>query len=120
MRKWLLPVGLALAATSPAHAAFRCGSHLVTEGATRSEVVAKCGDPTEIDQRSAILRRPLVWVGGRPYSVGESLVEVPVEVWVYNLGPSKLMRRLRFEDGLLVDIDTLGYGYIQDSPPPAR
>ena len=117
MRKWLLPLGLTLAAVSPAHAAFRCGSHLVSEGDTRSEVIARCGDPTEIDQRSAILRQPVVWVGGRPYSVGNGLVEVPVEVWVYNLGPSKLMRRLRFEDGLLVDIDTLGYGYIQDSPP---
>jgi uncharacterized protein YvpB len=40
-------------------------------------------------------------------------VEIPVEVWVYNLGPNKLMRRLRFEDGLLVNVDELGYGYIQ-------
>jgi Protein of unknown function (DUF2845) len=114
MRKWIFAIGLALAAASPAHAAFRCGSHLITEGDTRSEVIAKCGEPTEIDQRSAILRQPVVWVGGRRYVVGNGLIEVPVEVWVYNLGPNKLMRRLRFEDGLVVDIDTLGYGYYEN------
>jgi hypothetical protein len=120
MSKWFLAFGLTLAAASPAYASLRCGTHLITEGATRSEVIAKCGEPTEVDRRSAILRRPVVWIGGRPFTVGDSLIEVPVEVWVYNLGPSKLMRRLRFEDGLLVDIDTLGYGYYESSPPPVE
>jgi uncharacterized protein DUF2845 len=110
----LLALGLSLAAIAPAHAAFRCGSHLVTEGDTRSEVVAKCGEPTEINQKSAILRQPTVWVGGRRFVVGNGLVEIPIEVWVYNLGPNKLMRRLRFEDGVLVDIDTMGYGYYEE------
>jgi hypothetical protein len=119
MSKWLLALGLAFAAASPAYASLRCGTHLITEGNTRSEVVAKCGQPTEVDQRTSILRRSIVWIGGRPFTVGDSLIEVPVEVWIYNLGPNKLMRRLRFEDGLLVDIDTLGYGYYEDSPPPA-
>src|SRR5262245_9370381 len=107
----LLAFGLSLAATVPAHAAFRACSHLVAEGDTPSEVAAKCGEPTEINQKSAILRQPTVWVGGRRYVVGNGLVEIPIEVWVYNLGPNKLMRRLRFEDGVLVDIDTMGYGY---------
>jgi len=110
MSKWLLAFGITLAVASPAYA-FRCGTHLITEGATRSEVIAKCGEPTEVERKSAILRRPIVWIGGRPVAAGESLIEVPVEVWIFNLGPNKLMRRLRFEDGLLVDIDTLGYGY---------
>jgi len=114
MRKQtLLALGLALAATVPAHAAFRCGTQLVSEGDTRSEVVAKCGEPTEINQKSAILRQPTVWVGGQRVVVGNGLVEIPIEVWVYNLGPNKLMRRLRFEDGVLVDIDTMGYGYYE-------
>src|SRR5581483_4065787 len=97
MSKWLLALGLTFAAASPAYA-FRCGSYVIDEGATRSEVAAKCGDPTEISRKSAILRRP--------------------SVWIYNLGPDKLIRRLRFEDGVLVDIDTLGYGYYENSPPP--
>lgn len=117
MSKWILAFALTLAAAAPAYA-FRCGSHLIVEGATRSEVAAKCGDPTEIDRRSAILRRPLTWINGRPYPLGDSLIEIPVEIWIYNLGPNKLMRKLRFEDGVLVDIDTLGYGYYENSPPP--
>jgi hypothetical protein len=83
-------------------------------------VLAHCGQPTEVESRSAILRRPLVWIRGRPFSAGESLVEIPVDVWVYNLGPSKLMRRLRFEDGKLVNIETLGYGYYEQNPKPAQ
>jgi len=47
-------------------------------------------------------------------------VEIPVDVWVYNLGPNKLMRRLRFEDGKLVDIETLGYGYYEQNPRVAE
>ncbi len=117
MSKTLLALALTVAAASPAYA-FRCGTHLITEGATRSEVVAKCGEPTEVDQRSSILRRATAWIGGHPVVVGDGLVEVPVEVWIYNLGPNKLMRRLRFEDGLLVDIDTLGYGYQEHAAPP--
>lgn len=33
----------------------------------------------------------------------------------YNLGPQKLMRRIVFEDGAVVDIETLGYGYREKS-----
>jgi hypothetical protein len=117
MSKWILALGLMLAAASPAYA-FRCGTYVISEGVTRSEVAAKCGDPTEIDRRSAILRRPTVWIRGRPYFNGDGLIEIPVEIWIYNLGPNKLMRRLRFEDGLLVDIETLGYGYYENPQQP--
>ena len=117
MSKWILALGLTFAAASPAYA-LRCGSYVINEGATRSEVAAKCGDPTEIDRRSAIVRRPTVWIRGRPYYSSDALIEIPVEVWIYNFGPNKLMRRLRFEDGVLVDEDTLGYGYYENPPPP--
>src|SRR5262245_16154483 len=117
MSKWILAFGLTLAAAAPAYA-FRCRIHLITEGDPRSKVAALCGDPTEIDHRSAILRRPITWINGRPFTIGDSVVEIPVEIWIYNLGPSKLMRKLRFEDGVLVDIDTMGYGYYENSPPP--
>lgn len=105
---------IALAA-APAFA-FRCGSKLVHEGDTRSEVVAKCGEPAEVTRHS-VLRRPVVWRYGRPYYASLDRVDIPVEVWLYNLGPQKLMRRLRFEDGLVVAIETLGYGFHVPDPP---
>ena len=66
--------------------------------------------PTEIT-RSTAFREPIVWRYGRPIRVAGGLLEIAVETWTYNLGPSSFMRRLRFEDGELVNIETLGYGY---------
>lgn len=98
-------------ATAPARAdGFRCGSKLVVEGTSRGEVLARCGTPTDVEHRT-ILRRPMFWRHGRPYYVPGDMIEVPVETWTYNLGPNKLMRRLRIDDGIVVEIETLGYGY---------
>jgi uncharacterized protein YvpB len=36
---------------------------------------------------------------------------VPVEIWTYNFGSNKLLRRLRFEGDELVEIRAEGYGY---------
>ena len=118
MNKWTLAVVLSLAAASPAYA-FRCGGHIISEGTTRSEVVSYCGDPTEVVSSSSILRRPVTWINGRPYTVGDGFVEIPVDIWLYNLGPNKLMQRIKFEDGRVVAIESLGYGYIDQNPRPA-
>ena len=101
---------LGFLACSPAFA-FRCGSKLVTEGDWGSEVAAKCGEPADVVQMRSVYRRPVIWSNGRPYFIGDDFLEVPVEAWVYNLGPNKLMRRVRFENGLVAEIETLGYGY---------
>ena len=94
----------------------RCGSRLVSDGATRSEVRSLCGEPSDV-QRRTILRRPYYDYKGRLAYYGEGLVEIPVEVWTYNFGPYKLMRRVRFIDGEVDEIETLGYGYHVSSPP---
>jgi hypothetical protein len=101
---------LGLLACSPAFA-FRCGSKLVSEGDSRAEVRAKCGEPVDVVTLRSLFRRPMIWANGRSYFVGQDLMEVPVESWTYNLGPNKLMRRVRFEGGVVADIETLGYGY---------
>ena len=111
MKRPLLVIGLGLLAAAPSFAALRCGTKLVSAGDTRSEVAVKCGEPTEIVTLASIYRRPVIWTNGRPYYIGEDTIEVPVESWIYNLGPNKLMRRLRFEAGVLAEIETLGYGY---------
>jgi hypothetical protein len=101
----------ALAAGGPAAAdSMRCGSKLMTDGDPSDKVLAYCGEPASIERRE-ILR-------GYGYHRGvavHSAYEVSVEMWTYNFGPHKLMYRLRFEDGLLVDVDTLSHGY----HPPA-
>lgn len=109
MMRSLVALTLGLALALPAQA-FRCGTRLVHEGDTRAEVRAKCGEPDDVERRS-VWRRPVVWIHGRPWHLSQDLVEIPVEAWIYNLGPHKLMRRVHFEDGLVVEIETLGYGY---------
>jgi hypothetical protein len=103
---------LGLLAIQPAFAdTMRCGNKLIDDGASRAEVAAKCGEPDDVVQMKSVFRRPVIWSYGRPYFVGEDYVEIPVESWVYNFGPNKLMRRVTFEGGYVSAIETLGYGY---------
>jgi hypothetical protein len=103
----------ATSSASLAHAdAMRCGTRLVRDGDSRAKVRQLCGEPVEI-QTTTILRRPYYNLNGRLVYFGDGLVEVPVEVWTYNFGPYKLMRRLRFIDGLIDEIETLGHGYLE-------
>ncbi len=110
-RATLLAAALLLPASGLALAdSFRCGTRLVTDGDSTDKVAALCGPPETVE-RSEVWRRPLLWHRGQPYYAGRDPVEVSVEYWVYNFGPHRLMRRLRFEDGLLVEVETLGHGY---------
>ncbi len=110
MKRAALLIVLGFLATSPAFA-FRCGTKIVSEGDTRGEVAAKCGEPDDVITQRSVFRRPVIWTQGRPYYIGEDFIEIPVEAWVYNLGPNKLMQRVRFEGGGVVEIESLGYGY---------
>jgi hypothetical protein len=87
--------------------ALRCGNRLLREGDTRAEVRSFCGEPVDVQTRY-ILRRAYARSG---FAYNDSAVEVPVETWTFNFGPYKLMRRVRFVDGLIEEIETLGYGY---------
>jgi uncharacterized protein DUF2845 len=114
MRAALVITALSILLTSQVQAdAMRCGSRLVSTGATRTMVRELCGEPSDVVTRT-ILRRPIYSLHGRTLYYGDGLIEVPVEMWTYNFGPYKLMRRVRFVDGLVEDIETLGYGYHQE------
>lgn len=109
----LVLIGCAFASEAAADA-MRCGTRLVTFGDTRSAVRSICGEPAEVETR-AILRRPTYALNGRVVHLGDGYVEVPVEIWTYNFGPYKLLRRVRFVDGRVDEIETLGYGYREKS-----
>jgi hypothetical protein len=102
---------VAAAFAAPAHAdGLRCGGRLLRDGDSRAEVRAFCGEPADVQTRT-ILRRPFYNAGGRLLYLGDGLTEIPVETWTYNFGPNKLMRRVRFVDGIVEEVETLGYGY---------
>ena len=121
MRRWnaLLPLvltallangGIALADDN-----LRCGTRLVSVGDGKDKVRSLCGDPTDIAFVGVIGRRSYpTYPGTGPYDyswIGPAWVELPVEMWTYNLGPSKLLRKLRFVGDELVEIRTEGHGY---------
>lgn len=110
MRVWLSFLFGLLASGAVYADALRCGNKLVSTGDTRTLVRQLCGEPYDVVTRS-ILRRPHYDLHGRIVYFGDGMIEVPVEIWTYNFGPYKLMRRIRFVDGLVEDIETLGYGY---------
>lgn len=114
--RWPALLLAAALAAAPAWAdSFRCGTKLVTDGDSTDKVQALCGPPSDVT-RSEVWRRPVIWRFGRPYYVSDQPAPVAVEFWTYNLGPQKLMRRLRFEDGLVTGIETLGHGYHEPAP----
>jgi hypothetical protein len=119
MIRWLRPLLLLCflaSTTGPASAQnMQCGNKLVSKGDPQGRVLAICGNPSNVE-KSSIFRSASVWVAGETNQVGASRsaqIEVPVEVWLYNLGPDRLMQRLRFEGGIVVRIETLGFGYIE-------
>ena len=102
---WLAALLLPLAASADA---LRCGSRLISEGDPVEKVLQYCGEPTGT-KRTWITRQPRFEYGGQeiPFAGSE---DVPVDLWTYDLGPNKLMRRIRFVAGKVESIETLGHG----------
>jgi hypothetical protein len=102
--------------------ALRCGSRLVNDGDHKSKILKYCGEPTAVQVRT-------LYRAGYPRSIarhnrfdnvdGDLLIadrayaEVIIEEWTYNFGPRRLMRVVKFENGLVVSIKRLSYGYIE-------
>jgi hypothetical protein len=92
----------------------RCGSKLVSRGDGKDKVLALCGEPTSVSLHGMVRRAPRYDYGygyNRYEYYGPGWVDLPVEIWTYNFGSSKLLRKLRFVGDELDDIDTDGYGY---------
>jgi hypothetical protein len=109
---WLAIAALGLLLGAAAHAEddMRCGNRLISSGDTIDKVLTLCGEPRSREHRT-ILRRPSYNYGGRIIYFGDGFIDVPVEIWTFNFGPNRLMRRIRFIDGEVDTIDTLDYGY---------
>jgi hypothetical protein len=110
---WLLLVlgSLAVSTAALAEDSMRCGTRLVYQGDFKGKVRALCGEPTDISVVS-VAHGPGYWRSPWDYSYfSPAWLDVPVEVWTYNFGSSRLLRHLRFVGDELVDIRTSGYGY---------
>lgn len=104
----------------PAHA-LRCGNKLVKDGMHEAEVRRLCGEPVSERPLGIVLRYYDPTEDGRGlgaytryYGYGARR-ELLVTELLFNFGPHKLMRIMRFEGGRLVSIQTAGYGYRENN-----
>jgi len=107
MNRWLLLVVLACAPAFALGQTLECSYKIVSRGSTRSDVSRLCGDPVDVVQKT--IYHDLS--AGASNVVAATTVEVHLEMWTYNFGPTKLMQRIWFEDGVVVKIESLDYGY---------
>ncbi|MGZ8160236.1 MAG: DUF2845 domain-containing protein [Methylobacter sp.] len=89
--------------------AMRCGHQLVDLGDYKDDVIARCGAPDSIETHTKIvgstIHHPHRTLDLQEYE------EIQIEEWVYNFGPSRFRQYLRFENGKLKEIKSLGRGY---------
>jgi hypothetical protein len=79
-------------ATAAAEDSMRCGTRLVYQGDPKGKVLALCGEPTSVSV-VGVARPPHYSYDPYYYSYfGPYWIEVPVEVWTYNFGSSRLVR----------------------------
>jgi hypothetical protein len=96
----------------------RCDPYIISLGDTQSEVLDKCGQPSNIETweeerikrdfyRNIPVQSP-VELYQEPLLVKEY---IKIEEWEYNFGPTRFNYFLRFENGKLRRITYDGYGY---------
>lgn len=101
---------------SLADTSMRCGSDLISIGASKAEVLLTCGEPFLIEEIGIqeYIRQISVrdFKRGKKYEQGqisvrdtEALTE-SVDKWTYHMGKGKFLRYLIFQGGELVDIST--------------
>ena len=113
-------ITLVLLLTSTSAFGFRCGRKLVIENMHEVQVLKACGAPTSSRHLGYATRGSYIPVRRSILSgvttehfqgIGQYTQEVALTEYVYNFGPRKFMQRLIFEAGILVKIETIGYGY---------
>ncbi len=80
-----------------------CDEPYPDPGASRSEIIARCGEPSfrDVRQEEALLAAD---------ANSAARETVTVEEWTYNLGPDRLIRIFELRNGKLVRVRTGGYG----------
>ncbi len=89
--------------------AFYCGRRLISSGDPQYKVQRLCGDPNDRQWR----------VTYRSHSVpdpqsGELITRdepVIIEAWIYDFGPQRFLEEVAFENGRVITVQPLGYGY---------
>ena len=124
-RPTIAAIALLLLLHSQSALAFRCGQKIVIKDMHEIQVREACGEPTTQRNLGVVIRSghlPQRRIDANGVTVerfpgyGHFIEEVVRVEYVYNFGPRKFMRRLIFEGGILVKIESIGYGYREKKP----
>lgn len=107
---WMLVVPACLFVTGARAASLRCGAELVSDGATRAEVVRKCGEPASKEVRTEVDSVRVADPTGRFPVIYDRSVVKTIEEWTYNFGSHQLQQVVTFENGKLRDVQSGTYG----------
>ena len=90
--------------------AFRCGSGLVSEGDSKTQLLATCGKPMS-KEKDCLDRQTETKINKKTGKIKRaSKCGEKVEVWRYNCGENDFIYKLIFEDGKIININTEGRG----------
>lgn len=116
-----LLIATALLFLSESAFALRCGNRIVKKEMIESEVIALCGEPTSVRSLGFVLvpyivKLPTDEFGSRAVRrvYGGYHEQQLVTEMLFNFGPHRLMRLIRFEGGRVASIRTAGYGFRQE------
>jgi Protein of unknown function (DUF2845) len=115
----LLAILLLLSVSPTTALAFYCGRSIINEGKSIDYVLDKCGQPSYSQEHTEyrVLRYtppasyPGIVPAPYPGIVEERAIPIIIQEWKYNFGPNRLMRYLRFENGILKETESIGRGY---------
>ena len=89
--------------------AMRCGNRLIQKEDHVSKIERYCDVPVSYQSSTAYVGRERYDYRYRQFFYEE--VPVQIEIMVFNFGPSKFMREVRLENGIVTRIKRLDYGY---------
>jgi hypothetical protein len=110
MKTLITALGLLLTPSLLFAESIRCGSQLIERGSTSADLLEFCGKPTEVTKNGTVNGL----IGNTHTASGitsQATGDFEVETWTYDFGPNQLMERVRIENGIVVQIDSLGYGH---------
>jgi hypothetical protein len=110
MKTSIVVVALLFAPSLLMAESIRCGSQLILKGSSSADLLEYCGNPTQVTKNGTTHGLLGNTYQGRGV-IGEVTGDIEVETWTYDFGPNQLMQRVRIENGVVVQIDSLGYGH---------
>ncbi len=89
--------------------ALRCGTGLVTEGDSKSQVLTTCGKPTS-KEKSCENSQQYTTTNNNGKIKKVKKCGQKLETWFYNCGDNDFIYKLIFDDGKIINIITEGRG----------